>query len=167
MWYWVYKWKDALLKKKPFIWYENENTCHSKYCPSLATTFPHNSGNLWIPSQKNFSSLEAKNEVSQFLIPSAWIEISGSRKEQGPGYKAGEVKLPIHCLPNSSGPNIQYVAERCHVEKLWTRVCSHILAVFSSIPASNVSIVFGKEVLWLFDHLEATSSTPLPSGPTK
>ena len=39
----------------------------SKYCPSIATTFYHLSGNCWIPSQKNDASFEAIHESIHFL----------------------------------------------------------------------------------------------------
>ena len=40
---------------------------NSKYCPSLATTFFHLSGNRRIPSRKNVASFEAIHELIHFL----------------------------------------------------------------------------------------------------
>ena len=63
-----------------------------------------------IAHQKNCASLAAKNESIWFNLmwtvfqwgrsASTWA--NGSQKGQGLGYKAGGVKLPIHCFPNSS-----------------------------------------------------------------
>ena len=66
---------------------------HSKYYPSLATTFSHLSGNRWIPRQKNDTSFEASHKSTYFLYLhknesaaqtdyESSIEIGGNRKEQ-------------------------------------------------------------------------------------
>ena len=43
---------------------------HSKYCPSLATTFSHLSGNLRIPSRKNDVGFDAIHESTHFSVSS-------------------------------------------------------------------------------------------------
>ena len=45
-------------------------------------------------------------------------KINESQTEQGPGYKAGGPKLPIHYFPNSFSGVLQHAAERCHDGKL-------------------------------------------------
>ena len=43
---------------------------HSKYCPSMAPTFSHLSGNLRIPSQKNDVGFDAIHESTDFSVSS-------------------------------------------------------------------------------------------------
>ena len=56
------------IKNWAFIVKERYLMFYSKYCPSLATTFSHLSGSIWIPRRKNASSFEAIHESIQFLI---------------------------------------------------------------------------------------------------
>jgi len=73
--------------------------------PSLATTFSHLFGSIWIPHRKNASSFEAIQSSIQFLVSSydvmccsdhaSSIRTNGSRKKQYLENTAGGVELPI------------------------------------------------------------------------
>ena len=85
---------------------QNEWTVQLKYCPSLPTTFSHLSGNFWIPSRKNDSSLEAIQFWNHFrFLRKKWtgdlpnraasFATTNNQKEQCPENIAGAVKHPI------------------------------------------------------------------------
>ena len=96
-----------------YWFFEKTNPKYCEYRLFLEIRMTCTKIQIQIPSQKNCAGLTTKNESRQFLIPcsdvnripvrgSATTGSNGSQKGQGLGYKAGEVKLPIHCFPNSS-----------------------------------------------------------------
>jgi len=85
----------------------------SKYCPSLATTFSHLSGNVRIPREKIGHLLRLSTNRSNFLLlhktgsagqPSRvpLIETSDSQREQRLENTAGGVGFPISIFPSMS-----------------------------------------------------------------
>lgn len=76
------------------LYFKSVSVFHSKYWASLAITFSHFSGSIWIPRRRSCSSIGAKKLSSQFWDPrlkwyvfqkvhSASIEKNGSQKAQG------------------------------------------------------------------------------------
>lgn len=99
----------------------------------------------WRPKtyRDNVWYLRLKWSVLQ-IERSASIEIDGSQKEQGLGYTAGGVNLPIRYFQSRFLPAPQHVAERGHDGKLRPHVWSPILAVFLSMLASLWWVVVGR-----------------------
>ena len=112
----------------------------SKYCPSLATTFSHLSGSVWIPRRKNWSSFEAIHEFNFLLLHKTGsagqsgrvplIETSDSQREQRLENTASVVGIPILTFPSISWPLSQHGVEHCHNAKSLYRVSRCMPFVF-------------------------------------
>jgi len=89
----VYKLKSAVFSQKnAFFFPRKQKQIYSKYLPSLTIHFPHLSGNLCIPRQKNSSSFEANHfqATHQAIFGRLRKNRTAVQRARGPSTKTGD-----------------------------------------------------------------------------
>ena len=122
---------------------------YSKYMPLLVTHFPHLSGNLWIPRQKNLYLLkQATHQAIYGRLRKNWsaaqrargpsTKTDGNRKGPSLVNKRHGVAPPSWVSPSSFGPLQMCVLVRCCGEKLACHVFVNNPVFFHS-PRRNLT----------------------------